>query len=136
MTKDISQKPSEEFENAVTHAGSIMINCELCERVHIGDDENAIKESLGEKSYKKLEEDIKKNPGKYILHDVDMIPWGNIDGKQAVIGCPCNRLSLYENLFWNNRHIIQKYLSSRAEKELKEAKRNKNLADDLEKSIK
>ena len=104
--------------------------------MHIGDDENAIKESLGEKDYQNWKEDIEKNPSKYIHHDTDIVPWGNIDGKQAVIGCPCNRLSLYENLFWNSQYIIKDYFSLRAKKDLEKAEENNTLVTRLAKSVK
>jgi len=130
------KKPSEEFETAITHAGSIMINCQLCGRTHLGNDETAIEQSLGTKEYKSLQKEIKENPKGYILREEEMVPWGMIGGKQAVIGCPCNKLSLYENLFWNSRYIIEDYFLSRTEKELSEAKDNKSLAEKVKKSIK
>jgi hypothetical protein len=131
------KKPSEEFESAFIQVGSIMVDCELCGITHVGNDEFAIKDNLGTKDYNQLRRDMKKNPKKYIYHpETDMIPWGRIDGKQAVIGCPCNKLSLYENLFWNSRYIISEYFFNRAEKELDDANKNKNLATKIKEAVK
>jgi len=52
--KDNLQKPSREFEEAIIHSGSIIIDCQLCGRIHFGDNENALIEDLGEKEYKEL----------------------------------------------------------------------------------
>jgi len=132
--KNNSQKPSKEFEEAIIHSGSILIDCHLCGRTHFGDNEDALIEDLGEKEYKELLKDSKKNPDKYVQHDTEMVSWGNVNGKQAVLGCQCNGLSIYENLFWSHRYIIADYFSSRAGKELKEAKDTKNLADKVKKA--
>jgi hypothetical protein len=132
-TKSLSP-PSREFEFAITHSGSIIINCQLCGRIHFGSDENALINDLGEEEYKKLLRDSEKNPDNYVQHDTEMVSWGDIDGKQAVIGCECNNLSKYENLFWSHRYIIADYFSARAQKELNSAKDTKNLADKVKKA--
>ena len=129
------QKPSREFEEAVIHSGSILIDCQLCGRTHYGSNEDALIEDLSEKEYKRLLIDSEKNPDRYVQHDAETISWGDINGKQAVIGCQCNKLFGYENLFWNHRYIIADYFSSRAQKELKIAKDTKNLADKVKKSV-
>jgi hypothetical protein len=135
MTKrNIPKEPSKEFEEAILHSASILVDCQLCGRTHFGSDEGALIDDLGEKEYKALLGNSEKNPDKYIQHDSDMVSWGNINGKQAVIGCQCNKLSEYENLFWSHRNIIADYFSSRAQKELWDAKDTKNLADKVKKA--
>ena len=137
MLKKKLKKPSQEFENAITHTGSIIIDCELCGITHVGNDEHALKEGLGETEYIHLTKDMKKNPEKYIHHsETDYASWGTIDGKQAVIGCPCNKLSVYEDFFWDSRHIISEYFTSRTTKELEEAKTNMDLARKVKSAIK
>lgn len=128
-------KPSKEFEEAVIHSGSILIDCQLCGRTHFGNDEGALIEKLGEKEYKKLLKDSEKDPNKYVQHDGDMVSWGDINGKQAVIGCQCNILSQYESFIWDHRYIIEEYFSSRAQKKLQEAKDTKNLADKVKNAV-
>lgn len=127
-------RPSKEFEEAVIHSGSILIDCQLCGRTHFGSDEGTLIENLGEKEYKKLLKDSEKDPNKYVQHDAETVSWGDINGKQAVIGCQCNKLSEYESFVWNHRYIIEEYFSARAQKELQEAKDTKNLADKVKKA--
>jgi len=126
-------KPSEEFKLAIGHVSSIEILCELCGRGHFSADENSFEEGEFEKLLKKHEE----NPDKYIFHsDEDSVIYGYINGKQAVVDCPCNELSKYETFFWNHRYIIEEYFTARANKELEDAKENKDLADKVKTSIK
>jgi len=134
--KEKLPEPSEEFKLSVRHAASISVTCELCNRYHFGNDQNALEESLGKKEYAKLLRDSKENPDKYVYHNEDMISWGNIDGKQAVIDCSCNELSKYESFIWIEKHIIADYLEARAKKEVRSAKLNKDLADRVKKSVK
>lgn len=125
-------EPSEEFKLAVRHAGSISVDCELCGRIHFGNDENALEESYGKGYYQKLLRNNKKDPDKYVYHaDEDMVPWGRIDGKQAVIDCKCNQLSKYEKFLWNHRHLIANYFEARAKKMIEHAKSNKDLSNKL-----
>ena len=130
-------EPSEEFKSAIRHTSSISIDCELCGRHHFGNYESELIEDLGEKGYKKLLKNSKKFPDKYVYHpDEDYIPWGTINGLQAVVDCQCNKLSQYENLFWNSQHIIANFISAVTNKRLKFAQDNKNLADKLKDSVK
>lgn len=139
MIKEINNfpEPSEEFKRAVIDTGSISVDCELCGRYHFGNDENTINESYGEGKFQRLIKKSKKNPDKYVYHsNEDMISWGEIDGKSAVIDCSCNKLSQYENLFWNSRNIISDYFSSRAKEELSSAQSDKNLTDKVMEAVK
>lgn len=130
-------EPSEEFKRTIRHAGSISIDCELCDRTHFGNDEYALEENLGKKGYQKLLEQSKRHPDKYVSHpDEDMVVWGIINGKQAVIDCQCHKLFEYEKLFLESRHIIADYFIARAEKELKEAQTEKGLAKKVKDSVK
>jgi len=115
-----TKKPSEEFERAVLRAGSAVINCELCGRVNFCET-NDYDYSEGELGRYRAE--AEKHPDKYFEHDSDSISWGMIDNKQAVIGCPCNKLFLYEDLFWKSRYIIADYFKMRTQGELKGAKK-------------
>ena len=129
-------EPSEEFKLTIRHAGSISIDCDLCGRTHFGNDEYALEEDLGKRGYQKLMKQHKRHPDKYVYHpDEDMVPWGNINGKQAVIDCQCHKLSEYEKFFLKNRHIIADYFTARAEKELKKAQTEKGLAKKVKDSV-
>jgi hypothetical protein len=124
-------EPSDVFINSVRHSGSLVINCELCGRVHFGD-------GSGDYDPGELEDlQIKATaePEKYIQHfDDDMVSWGMMDGKQAVIGCPCNKLTLYERFIWNHRNVIAKYLRDRVRQMIEDARHeviNLKLPDDF-----
>jgi hypothetical protein len=127
--------PSKEFEKSVIHSGSVIVDCQLCGRIHFGNNKGVLIEDLGKKEYKRLLKDSEKNSDKYVQHDAEMVSWGDIDGKQAVIGCQCNKLAEYENFFWNHRYIIEDYFSSIAQKELEDAKEIKNLAGKVKNAI-
>ena len=71
----------------------------------------------------------------YIILKQTQLGWGNIDGKQAVYGCECNQDSKYEQFIWNHRYIIADYLIARATQELKDAKKESQLAERVKTSI-
>jgi len=119
---DDPKPPSELFERVIINAGSLVIDCELCGRTHFATMESGI---YGEGELEELLEKAKNNPEKYIQDpSYDMISWGTIDGKQAVIGCPCNGLRKYEDFIWHNRTVILEYLERRTAETLKRAKRD------------
>lgn len=119
MSNKQTKPPSELFERVIRSAGSLVVDCELCGRTHFATlEENTFNE--GELA--RLRERAKKHPERYIEETgYDSIAWGYIDGRQAVIGCPCNKLSEYENLFWNNRTRILEYFERRAKERLESA---------------
>lgn len=133
MANDSKVPPSEIMEGAITMAGSIAITCELCDRTHFASGEPAFfdKGELAE-----LRAKAEKEPEKY-LEDAgsDSLSWGRIDGKQAVIGCPCNGLRRYEDFIWQNRHVIAKYLAARAKDQLAQAQHDSDLALGVKKSV-
>lgn len=133
MANDSKVPPSEIMEGAITMAGSICITCELCDRTHFASGEPDFFDpgELGE-----LREKAAKEPEKY-LEDAgsDSLSWGRIDGKQAVIGCPCNGLKRYEDFIWNNRHVISKYLEARAKDRLAQAQHDSDLAKGVKKAV-
>lgn len=115
---------SELFENCVRDSGSIVITCELCGRTHFSDEDAG---TFEEGEYEALVEKAKKNPDKYIGPSGDMVSWGTIDGKQAVIGCPCNGLARYEEFIWRNQYVIAEYLKRRAKERLEAAQQDVDL---------
>ena len=127
-------EPSPEFEMAVGHAGTASILCELCGRTNFceGDWQH-----FEEGELEKLRQNAEEKPDEYFEHvDCDSISWGTIDGKQAVIGCPCNKLYLYEKLLWNSRYIIADYFGAVAEKLKKETQQVEEIAQKTSKAIK
>ena len=130
MTEKKLKPPSEEFLQAVQHAGSLVISCEFCDRTYFAtwcendyDDEEELEE---------LREQAKKEPDKYIeWGDVSSISWGTVDGKQYVLDCPCNGARKYEDWILRHRWIIAEYFKSRATKLKEEAEREVNLSEGL-----
>lgn len=126
--------PSEEFWGSVIHAGANVIDCGFCGRTHFVGLDSGLDFEDGE--LEELTEQNKQNPDKYIFHNEVSVPWGYLDGKQAVYGCPCNKASRYEDFIWNNRHIIEGYLSARAKKQLERAKKDSQLAEKVKEAVK
>lgn len=61
----------------------------------------------------------KTDPEKYIPND-GSISIGHIGGYQVVWGCPCNKLSRYENFIWHNRWLIARYLRERINEKIED----------------
>lgn len=117
--KDHPQPPSETIEHVVRSAGSLVIDCELCGRTHFATLEEG---RFDDGELEDLRAKAKKEPAKYVEDPgYDSIIWGKIGGKQAVIGCPCNGLRPLEDFIWGSRHVILKYLETRATERLEQA---------------
>lgn len=102
--------PSELFLSAIRSAGSIVIDCELCGRTHFGDGRGDYEEG----EYERLLAKAKTEPDKYIQHhDDDMVSYGYLQGKQAVLDCPCHELTRYEKFIWAHRWLIASYFRAR-----------------------
>lgn len=129
MTEKKPQPPSETFENAVRKAGSLVVDCELCGRTHFATLETA---HFDEGELDDLVAKAKKDPDKYVQDpSYDSVPWGTVDGKQAVIGCPCNGLRRYEDFIWGNRFVIAEYLRNRSAEAAERAGREAEEFKDL-----
>jgi len=95
-----------------SHSGSTVIDCELCGRTHFNSSDTGCFE---EGELEQLQKEADKDPEKYVETDYT-IPWLYVDDKQAVIGCPCNKLAYYEHLFWQHRKLIANYFTARAKR--------------------
>ena len=121
------KSPSKEFTDAIRHAGSLVITCEFCGRTYFC--------TWGHGDYEKGElEELKKQaeeePDKYIeVFDDDAASWGHIDGKQFVIGCPCNGARKYEDWILSHRYIIAEYFKYRAQRLKKELEQQVGLSE-------
>jgi hypothetical protein len=125
--------PSELFESVIRNAGSLVADCELCGRTHFATlEENTFDE--GELA--ELRSKAKQHPDKYIEDPhYDSIAWGHIGGKQAVIGCPCNKLRELEDLIWSSRNLILEYLDRRTKARLEAAKEDRDLVKATKKVV-
>jgi len=126
--------PSEMFEDVVRHTGSMSVDCQLCDRTHFATYEPDGMD-WAEEEFEELMKQHKKNPDRYVAHEEDMVSWGHIDGKQAVIDCQCNGLSKYENFIYTNRRIIAEYLTARAKETQGNAGRESGLAQAVSEAV-
>lgn len=115
------EHPSEEFLRSLEetfHAGTVSISCELCGRTTFNSDDRGCFDP-GELN--ELLEQAKKYPEWFV--DVDYtVTWGHVDGKQIVIGCPCNGLKKHEDWILDHKYIILRYLAKMVCKNFNEAK--------------
>ncbi len=135
MSKKIKQlpEPSKEFWDAViSSVGYVDVKCDFCGRVHYSTAESD--NNYEEGKLEKLEKQNKENPDKYLEH-AEGIHYGNINGKQAVFGCPCNKALIYEKLFWNNRYLIATYFQNKTKKIREFSEETSNLAKRVKDSI-
>jgi hypothetical protein len=118
--KDLPEPPSDMFREAVEDTGTCCATeCEFCGRTHFVSSHGHGDYEEGE--LEKLKEQAAKDPDRYIEEsEYDAIGEGYIDGKQAVVHCPCNALRRYEDFIWGHRTIICEYLAARCAKELGE----------------
>ena len=107
------KKPSELFLKACDNVvgGSGMIQHCQCGRVTFNPDTTWDWEEGEMDEYLDKAE---KDPDRYI--ETEYAPSTiMLDGKDFVIGCPCNALAIFEGLFWNSRRLIAEYLKLKAE---------------------
>lgn len=115
------------FTDVVVDSGSISVDCEFCGRTFFEDSEQAGDWEPGE--LEGLRKRAKEEPDKVI--GMDSVHWGTIDGKQAVVGCPCNALRKYEDFIWNHRRMIMKYISARVKDIVERALEDEGSADEV-----
>lgn len=116
----LKESPSEEFERAFSGSGSCRVECGFCGREEYN--------SNGGWDWEDGElEALEADPN---ATDVDYTPtYGYLNGKVYLHGCPCNQARRYEDFIWSHRHGIADYLKARAELEMKDAERNKQVAE-------
>lgn len=132
--EDYSEAPSELMESVIRSAGSLVVDCELCDRTHFATMEPNV---FDEGELKDLREKAKKEPDKYIEDSsYDTVSWGKINGKQAVIGCPCNGLKPIEDFIWRSRYVILEYLERRSKERFEDAKRDFETVEKTKKAVK
>lgn len=120
--------PSEAFMRTVCKSGSIVITCGFCNRTHFGADE-----TLGWDDGERAELLAKAaaTPDRYLEHDSDYVSWGEVDGKVAVDGCPCDGPARVEAFIWSHRDLILDYLKTRSQRQLAEARRLATKVEDV-----
>lgn len=110
--------PSEAFvEFFCRGGGSIAVDCQLCGRTHY-DESSSHNMNRGE--FARLERKRKTSPDRYISAS-STVWFCYVGDLQAVVGCPCNGLTIIEEFLWGDSHRIAEYLVGRAKVELKDA---------------
>lgn len=120
-----AEAPSDTFTQELVSGGGIVADCEFCGRTFFEDETTAGSWEPGE--LEALEKKAIEEPDRYIA--MDGVSHGRINGKQAVIGCPCNALRKYEDFIWSNRKFIMSYLSQRVKDIVEEALKDEASAE-------
>ena len=110
--------------------GSPQLECG-CGRINYGVDSDCFDE--GELEH--LEAERQKNPKGYEAHDGNGVSGGEILGRFAVDGCPCNYAAYAERLLWANRNEIARFLRDRLNEEVTELARSYALVKDVGASL-
>jgi hypothetical protein len=132
-TKDHDQPPSDEFMEAVVSGGSIVIECELCERVHFATWDDGAGWEEGE--LEGLRANAEKKPDKYIEDATcSSISWGYLNNQQVVWGCPCNLAKKIEDWVWGHRRIISAYFKKRITNQKRDAEMEEELFEGVAES--
>ena len=126
------EKISKAFYNAICHSSTCCdVDC-ACGRVHFVSHINS-RGSYEEGEYEKLLERHKEHPDKYIKEsEFDSISYGNVNGEQIVIDCPCKKDVKIEEWIWSHRAIISAYFG---EKLVEVKKEHEAKGERLEKDI-
>jgi hypothetical protein len=106
---------SADFIEGFCHIRTCHATCELCGRDHFGRDGD-----FDEGELEKCEEAAAADPDKCVDHGDESVSLVNIDGKQAIVECPCNKLVQYENWIWAHRFNIAEYLQIRSQNEARD----------------
>lgn len=123
--------PSELFERVILRSGHLVVDCDLCHRTHFA---TATPEAYDDGELEDLQAKAKKHPDQYIedpQHDnVSAGAFGG--GVVAVLGCQCNLLRRYEDLFWNNRQLILEYIKRRVAERRKSVDKDEKVIAETE----
>jgi hypothetical protein len=130
-TKPLPPAPSEHMENAFRCGGGIRFTCH-CGRTHFED-----RECAGDWDNSELEglrEAFHRDPDKTIACAYS-VTYATINGREYVLGCPCNGLRVYEDFLWNHRRGIAEYLAARAVDQKAAAELDHALVGDLPNAV-
>lgn len=119
---DLEFAPSEEFKRAVGTEGSIVIDCELCGRTHFAT--HATEGYFDDGELAGLLKKQESDPIRFMSWDFSSVSYGHINGKQAVVDCPCNILANYERFIWQHRDLIAAFITAKAKNRSIEAEKD------------
>lgn len=125
MTEKKLEPPSELFERVLMSSGHLTVDCELCHRTHFA---TASPGNYDEGELEGLRAKAKQHPDQYIEDaQNDGISAGTLSGIIVVLGCQCNILRKYEDIFWENRGLIMDYIKRRVLEQRKSVERDEKL---------
>jgi hypothetical protein len=116
MRNDRETKPSELFLNSLAGGGQIEIDCSWCNRYHMCPNTRYWDHmSYSQEAYiEACQNEFNKNPEGVILHyGMDGVYYRIFNDMAFPDDCPCNGLSYFETMIWNNRDSIENYLKVR-----------------------
>ena len=117
--------PSDLFLDVIQNTGGIRRECEFCGRVFFEDDEGAGDWESGE--LEELRRRAKEEPDK--VFGCDSVHSGTIDGKDYVLGCPCNAVRRHEDFIWGHRRLIMDFISRKVKDMVERALEDEGLSD-------
>lgn len=112
--------PSQAFQSAFIHFGSLQVECDFCGRTHFANNPEAGDWEPGELEH--LREAEQQNPGMVMGWDCDSIGSGEVFGKTFAECCPCRGIWHYEKWIWRHRHEIANYIAARVQREARQAR--------------
>ena len=105
------KEPSEEFKCALVYSRTSILLCEHCGRVLFNPSSGL---DFDEDYMEELIANSEADPDKFImLNDDDEVQWGDLDGRQTPISCPCHSARKFEDWIWGHRFVIVDYLENR-----------------------
>ena len=123
------KKPSEEFCDALFHAGTSDGTCELCKREHFNSE--VINDETGYNNYEEWAEKAKNEPDKYVDHGDCSVGLGWVDRHQVIYDCPCNLLKKYEDFILNHEELILEFFKNRNRKIRKDLERKEKMLKEV-----
>lgn len=104
-------EPGDEIVKVFGDQATVDISCEMCGRYHYSDDWDCDNESIDPEEQEK---EWALNPDKNVHHSgCNTIHYGHHQGKQVVIGCPCNYLTTIEEQWWEDRKKFLRFIEEK-----------------------
>lgn len=110
-----TKEPSEEFLRALEHShggGGCRAECGFCKRETYNPNGGW---DWNEGELEGLDRRNEEDSDKCIAVDYS-VGIAYLDGKQYVVGCPCNSARRYEDWIWSHRILIAEYFKLKAER--------------------
>ncbi len=125
--------PSEAFIEAVlgdVSSASPGIRCEHCQRMHYGEGIKTVSQAA---EYEEANEAAALDPNGHLFHEgFELVRWGMLRGKPAVVGCPCNVMTVFERSVHELRAVAVRYYKRDTVALMAEAERRRDELTDID----